>query len=350
MTPPVDVLAAGDPVAAVLAAHRDGRRIAVRTSGTTSRPRAVVRSTASWWDSFPAVTELSGVDAGARLWLPGPLHSSMNLFAAVHAHVVGAHLVADPAAATHGCLTPAALAAVLADGTPVRGLRLVVAGDRLPRALADRAVAAGARVEHYYGAAELSFLAWGSADDDLRPFPDVRLQVRDGVVWARSPYLSEGYVEDPGHPDDGAAVPGGAGAPFAVDRGGWATVGDRGVLTDEGHLAVVGRGDLAVLTGGATVLVADVEAVLRAAGAGDSVVVGLPHPRLGQLVAAVGTDAAALAAARATGLPELSTAQRPRRWFHLDRWPVTATGKVDRSAVATSAAEGRLTRLTGAVR
>jgi acyl-CoA synthetase (AMP-forming)/AMP-acid ligase II len=325
---PVDVLAAADPVAAVLDAHAAGRPIAVATSGTTSRPRSVVRSTASWVDSFPAVTELSGVAAGARVWLPGPLRSSMVLFAAVHARAVGAAVVTDPGDATHGCLTPAALTAALDAGAPLQGRHLVVAGDRLPRALADRATAAGARVGHYYGAAELSFLAWGTADDDLRPFPGVELAARDGVLWARSPYLSDGYAEGTG--------------PFTRDADGWATVGDRGALAADGTVAVAGRGDAVVLTGGATVLVAEVEAVLRAAGAGDCVVVGLPHPRLGQLVAAVGTDPAGLAAARASGLVELSAAQRPRTWLQLHRWPVTAAGKVDRSAVAGLAADGRL--------
>ncbi|MEI4273887.1 AMP-binding protein [Klenkia sp. LSe6-5] len=324
---PVDVLAAADPVQAVLAAHRTGRRIALRTSGTTSRPRSVVRSTASWWDSFPAVSALADLGAGARLWLPGPLTASMNLFAAVHAQAVGGQVVDDVSAATHACLTPAVLTTALADGTALRGLRVVVAGDRLTRELADRAAAAGARVGHYYGAAELSFLAWGSADDDLRPFPGVEVEVRDGVLWARSPYLADGYAEGDG--------------PFVRDAQGWATVGDRGGRTAYGRLVVAGRGHLAVLTGGATVLVADVEAALRAAGAGDCVVVGVPHPRLGQLVAAVGTDAEALAAARATGLPELSAAQRPRRWVHLDCWPLTAAGKVDRTAVASLAAQPR---------
>jgi acyl-CoA synthetase (AMP-forming)/AMP-acid ligase II len=335
---PVDVLAAADPVAAVLTAHRAGRPIAVRTSGTTSRPRSVVRSTASWWDSFPAVSALTGLDAGARLWVPGPLRASMNLFAVVHARAVGAVVVDDPAEATHGCLTPAALTAALTDRLPLAGVRLVVAGDRLPRALADRAVAAGAHVGHYYGAAELSFLAWGTSNDDLRPFPGVQLQARDGVLWARSPYLSDGYAA-------------GEEGPLVVDAQGWASVGDRGALTPAGTVAVAGRGEDAVLTGGATVLVADVEAVLRAAGAGDCVVVGVPHPRLGQLVAAVGTDPAALAVARGTGLPELSTAQRPRTWLHLERWPVTAAGKLDRAAVADLAAQGHLPRVApGATR
>ncbi|SDO55785.1 AMP-binding enzyme [Klenkia soli] len=335
MTAPVDVLAAADPVAAVLAAHAAGGPIALRTSGTTSQPRAVVRSTASWWTSFPAVSELTALGTGARLWLPGPLQASMNLFAAVHARWAGALLVDGPDAATHAVLTPAALSAALDDGVPLAGRQLVVAGDRLGRVLADRAIAAGARVGHYYGAAELSFLAWGTAEDDLRAFPGVELSVRDGVVWARSPYLSAGYA--PGQ--DG---------PFRTAPDGWATVGDRGTLTEDGVLLVAGRGADAVTTAGATVLVAEVEQALRRAGGGDVVVVGVPHPRLGQLVAAVGTDAAALAAARA-GVADLTAAQRPRRWFHLPRWPLTAAGKVDRRAVADLAADGRLERLAAGV-
>jgi long-chain acyl-CoA synthetase len=335
MTSPVDVLGAPDPVAAVLTAHAEGTPIAVRTSGTTSSPRLVVRSTASWVDSFPAVTALTGLDAGSRLWLPGPLHASMNLFAAVHARSVGAEVLDRPDGAGHAVLTPAALATALAAGTPLAGMHLVVAGDRLPRALADRAVAAGARTAHYYGAAELSFLAWGTAEDDLRAFPGVELAVRDGVVWARSPYASTGYAA-------------GQDGPLRTAPDGWATVGDRGTLTADRVLLVAGRGTDAVTTAGATVLVAEVEQALRRAGSGDVVVVGVPHPRLGQLVAAVGTDAPALAAARA-GASELTAAQRPRLWLHVERWPLTAAGKVDRAAVAELAASGHLAHLPAAV-
>ena len=335
MTCPVDVLAAADPVTAVLAAHAAGTPIAVRTSGTTSNPRLVVRSTASWVDSFPTVSELTGLDAGARLWLRGPLHASMNLFAAVHAQWVGAQVVDRPDGATHAVLTPAALATALADGRPLAGLHLVVAGDRLPRALADRATAAGACTAHYYGAAELSFLAWGTAEDDLRAFPGVELSIRDGVVWARSPFLSSGY---------GAGRPG----PFRTAPDGSATVGDRGTLTADGVLVVAGRGTDAVTTAGATVLVAEVEQALRRSGSGDVVVVGVAHPRLGQLVAAVGTDPGALATARA-GVSVLTAAQRPRLWFHLDQWPLTAAGKVDRAAVADLASAGHLHHLPAAV-
>ena len=327
----VDVLgAAPDPVAAVLSAHAGGRRIVLRTSGTTARPRSVVRTAASWVDSFPAVSQLTGLQPECRVWVPGPLTASMNLFAAAHARWLGAAVAATPQGATHACLTPAALVRALDDGVDVTGMHLVVAGDRLRRTLARRATEAGACVSHYYGAAELSFVAWGSDEEDLRAFPGVALEIRDGVIWVRSPYLSEGYATGDG--------------PFTLDAAGFATVGDRGRLTGD-VLAVAGRGAEAVVTGGATVLVDDVEQALSRCCGAEVVVVGVPHARLGQLVAAVSTDPAALAAARTAAPAELAPAQRPRLWFSLDRWPVTAAGKLDRAAIAELAAADRLTPL-----
>jgi acyl-CoA synthetase (AMP-forming)/AMP-acid ligase II len=215
----------------------------------------------------------------------------------------------------------------LQQGTDLAGVRVVVAGDRLPRDLADRARATGAQVSHYYGAAELSFVAWGTHEGDLRPFPGAEVQVRGGVLWVRSPYLSLGY--------------GGADGPFTVDADGFATVGDRGSL-EGGILTVAGRGAEAVLTGGATVLVADVELGLRRAGVRDVVVVGVPHRRLGHVVAAVVADVAVADRARMAVRDGLSSVQRPRLWFHLPQFPVTASGKVDRAAVAALAGAGRL--------
>jgi len=327
-TDPVDVLGAIDPVAAVLSAYDEGRRISLVTSGTTARPRSVVRTAASWIESFPAVSRLTGIGPGSRVWVPGPLSASMNVFGAAHARFVGADVVLTPAGATHGLLTPMALIRALNDGVDVAGMHLIVAGDRMSRDRTREATAAGALVSHYYGAAELSFVAWGSHERDLRPFPGVELEIRDGVIWARSPFLSHGYL-----------APGG---PFSAAPDGFATVGDRGRLTD-GLLSVVGRAGGAVVTGSATVVVDDVEEVLRRVGGGDIVVVGVAHPRFGQLVAAASADPVAIAAARAAMPAELTRAQRPTLWFHLSQWPLTAAGKVDRAAIAALADDGELT-------
>jgi long-chain acyl-CoA synthetase len=332
MAPVRKIASATDPVAAVLEAHEQGELIALQTSGTTNRPRSVVRTTASWVDSFDSVSRLADIDRNARVWVPGPLTATMNLFAAVHARAAGAALVHAPDDATHAHLTPATLLAALSGGADLRGVHIVVAGDRLSRDLAARAVACGARTSHYYGAAELSFVAWGSHEEDLRPFPGVDVQIRADGIWVRSPYLSQGYDDD-------------AEGPFAVDPDGFATVGDHGSL-ERGVLTVIGRGDAAILTGGATVLVGEVEQALRRATGSDVVIVGVPHPRWGQVVAAVVTHPAVAARIRGVVRTELAPAQQPRLWFCVPSFPLTTSGKVDRLALAAMAAAGELTGLS----
>jgi long-chain acyl-CoA synthetase len=313
---PVDVGAATDPVAAFFAAHQDGRRVALRTSGSSGTPRAVVRTTTSWVQSFAPVAELTGLDGSSRLWLPGPLTATMNLFAAVLASTTGAALVDDPRGATHAHLTPLSLSRSL---DRLAGVHVTVAGARLSPVQHDRAAAAGVRVSHYYGAAELSFVAWGPHAEALCPFPGVTVDVRSGEIWVRSPYLCEEYAGTPG--------------PHRRDVHGFATVGDRGAMRD-GVLSVTGRGTEAVTTGAATVLVADVETVLASAASGEVAVVGVPHAELGQVVAAVLTDPADRTGARQAAVERLDPAQRPRLWFHVPRLPAGVAGKLDRAALA----------------
>jgi long-chain acyl-CoA synthetase len=331
-------------VAAVLDAHERGELISLQTSGTTSRPRSVIRTTASWVDSFSHVSRLTEIDGRSRVWVPGPPAATMNLFAAVHARMVGALLVDAPEGATHAHLTPATLLTALCGGSDLQGVHVVVAGDRLSRDTAAQARAAGARTSHYYGAAELSFVAWGSHEEDLQPFPGVEVQIRADIIWVRSPYLSLGYDDSLGYRDS-LGYDHGADGPFAVDDGGFATVGDRGSF-EQGLLTVTGRGTATVLTGGATVLVADVEQALRRATGSDVVIVGVPHRRLGQVVGAVVTEPAAAARMRAVARAELASAQQPRRWFVVPSFPVTPSGKVDRIALSAMAASGRLTAMT----
>jgi len=290
--------------------------VALPTSGTSGRVRTVVRTTASWVDSFPAVCDLAGLGTGAGIWVPGPLSATMNLYAAVHARVMGAVLVEHAADATHLQVTPSGLRRLLEDDAVLPAQVAVVAGDGLDPTLRMRGEAAGLRIAHYYGAAELSFVGWGTDRLDLRPFPGVEVEIRDRVIWVRSPFLGERVDGQPG--------------PFRRDAGGFATVGDRGQWQD-GRLLVYGRDD-AVVTGGVTVLLADIEAALRPGLVGQVAVVGLPHTQLGGIVAAVLTDHRDQETARlaAAGLGPA----RPRRWFVQDCLPLTPTGKVDRHALA----------------
>ncbi len=314
----------------MLAAHEAGTLLHLATSGTVGRPRVVRRTTASWFDSFPAVADLTGLQATSRVWVPGPLAGTMNLFAAVLARAVGAELVDSATEATHAHLTPSELRRLLASDVTLAGLQLTVAGDRLHRDLHVEAADRGAVVTHYYGAAELSFVAWGSHEEDLWPFPGVEVVERDGVLWVGSPYLAEVDTED-----------------------GLATVGDRGTVTPDGRVVVRGRGDAAVVTGGATVLVEDVEQALRSTRAGEVAVIGVPHADLGQVVAAVlvsPADAAAeLAALRDHARAVLPESHRPRVWFLADAMPLTAGGKPDRVALREQVALGVLRRASRSV-
>jgi len=273
------------------------------------------------------------MDSWSCVWVPGPLSSTMNLFAAVHARSVGARITGSPDGATHSHLTPSALRRALARGPDLADKHVVVAGDRLSPSLHNRATAAGIRVSHYYGAAELSFVAWGSHEANLEPFPQVEVAVRGGVLWVRSPFVCEGYDGRPGA--------------LQLDRDGFATVGDRGSFVN-GRLIVAGRGTAAVTTAGATVRVADVESVLRPVVHGEVFVLGVPHQELGEVVAAVLTDVRSLSHARALARSSLQREQQPRLWFEVPDPPLTEAGKVDRVALTellVSAGQG-VRRLT----
>ncbi|MEU6782247.1 AMP-binding protein [Nonomuraea angiospora] len=316
------------------------------SSGSTGRPRAVVRTRASWTESFPHLGELAGIGPDDVVLIPGPLVSSLYAFAAVHTLATGATallpgrrpsltLPALLARATVVHLVPHRLPDVLEHPGSLRVA--VVGGAALDPGIRAAAARAGIRVVSYYGATELSFVAADADGGGLRPFPGVEIEVRPkgglGEVWARSPWLADGYLGD-------------AAGPLRRDADGWATVGDVAEPYRVGEvLRVRGRGDGAIQTGGATVVPEDVEEVLRKVpGVGDIVVIGSPHPSLGAVVTAVIEAECATPPPRAlleaTARGGLDEAQRPRRWYAVPSLPRTQTGKPARAQVAARLAGG----------
>ncbi len=354
-----------------LGALPPGTWLVATTSGTSGRPRAICRTARSWALSVRPLAEIAGLGPGDRVALTGPLHATLHLFAAVHTLCIGAHLTDDLQDATAVHCVPAVLADVVGSGArsgAVGPLRTaVVAGSALPDAVARRAAAQGISVIEYYGAAELSFAAirrW--PEPALRPFPGAELRVgQDGRLWVRSPYRALGYAEIAQEPAPGSA------GPLEIDTEGYATVGDlartaessgatnpehearpagaadpgvaesagtpdpRDTGTPAEGVVILGRGDAAITVGGATVLAEDVEAALAAIpGVAAAAVVGLPHPRLGEIVAAAleidGT--ATPASIRAAARTVLFGPSLPRRYAVAERLPRTASGKISRAA------------------
>ncbi|GAA0904065.1 long-chain fatty acid--CoA ligase [Virgisporangium aurantiacum] len=308
------------------------------TSGSAGTPRPIARASASWTISFPLVSERTGIGPGRTVGVPGPLASSLFLFGALHALWAGAHVVApgrwDPST-MNGLDAAHCVPTMLTDllDLPEPPKLAVCGGAHLPDALRDRARRRDVRVADYYGATELSFVAWGTPDGRLVPFPGVDVEIRAGEIWVRSPYLSLGYAAD-------------VAGPFRRTPDGFATVGDLGSFNGAA-VRVWGRGDGTILCGGTPVLPQDVEDVLLGVpSVRDAVVVGTPHARLGAVVTAVieprRADAVHLADLRTATRDRLAAPQRPRHWFVTPALPRTGAGKVARAEVAEAVRAGNL--------
>ena len=292
------------------------------TSGSSGRPKVLARTRDSWLRSFSALGPVSG-----PVLIPGPLSSSLFLFGALHALWCGQELRLAPrwqpgaTDATTVHLVPAMLARLLAVLERRRapcGLRTVVCGGaevgddlraRFSRVLPE------AELISYYGSAEHSLIAIRRDDSGLRTVPGVETDIRDGVLWVRSPLAFSGYLRD------GVLHP----APE------WSTVDDLAERDPSGALRVLGRAGAMVSSGGKLVSAEEVESVLREVrGVVDVLVKGTPHPTLGAVVTAVVEGPAAMRDLRAAARAGLEPGKRPRRWVRAESLPRTASGKVRR--------------------
>ncbi|GAA4680262.1 hypothetical protein GCM10023215_12050 [Pseudonocardia yuanmonensis] len=300
------------------------------TSGSSGRPTVLQRSRDSWLRSFAALGPVPG-----PVLIAGPLSSSLFLFGALHALWCGAELRLGRAADAREAATIHVVPAMLADlvatqerapaGTRLR--TVVCGGAHLGDGLQARFARAfpGAELVEYYGSAEHSLIAI-RRDGGLRPVPGVDLEVRDGMLWVRSPLAADGRLRA------GRLEP-------AAE---WSTVGDRVDLRD-GVLTVHGRGSAVVSSGGRLVAAEEVESVLRVVpGVDDVVVAATPHARLGALVTAVVEGEPALAHLRAAARAALEPGKRPRVWLRAKALPRTASGKPARAVIADELAAGIL--------
>jgi len=117
-------------------------------------------------------------------------------------------------------------------------------------------------------------------------------------------------------------------------RDGWLYIGDLATWDADGYVTIVGRKDDMIISGGENVHPTQVEAVLNEhPGVSESVVVGLPDERWGELVVAyvvptggVPLDTAVLER-HTKDHPLLAHYKRPRAYRFVEQIPLTATGK-----------------------
>ncbi|MDQ4047377.1 MAG: AMP-binding protein [Actinomycetota bacterium] len=348
------------------------------TSGTTSVPKAFTRSRRSWQESFEASMEFFGLRQDDKTLAPGPLTSSLNLYALAECLYAGSEFhtlesfdVGDVHAAIgHDGITRLVLVPTMLRMLSERGLTgcvdasgvrtIICAGSKLDaRTLeAARRWAPNATIYEYYGASELSFVSGTGlpAGKPLdaggtgigRPFPGVEVRILDdaggalpdgaaGNICVRSGMVSNGYLWG----DDGQAL---------RSFNGWFTVGDQGYL-ENGELHILGRRSDMIITAGKNVYPHEVELALASVpGVASAVAAGLSDDVRGQRVVAgiIPSHGGVTATQLKTGLEEiLPWYKRPQQYFALTELPMTDRGKVSRRIMLDwiSTSDSRVQRL-----
>lgn len=317
------------------------------SSGSTGRPKGVVRRHCAWVQSYAAATRAFSLRPGGRFLVPGPLHFSASLFAALHTLETGRTLILErrfsprrvaallQSGISGAFMVPTLYQAVVDEGggpAPAADLCLISCGEKLRptlrQALASRFPAA--RIYEYYGSSETGFISFlppelaAQAESVGLPFPGVEARVaQGGVLHVRSAMMAAGYL------GAGQAVVHFAGAD------GWVATGDLARIGPDGLIYLEGRADDAITSGGATVFPAEIEAVLaRHPAVAEVAVVGRPDPVRGEeIVAAVvlrpGAEVSTAELRRACRAG-LAPYKRPRAYLIMPDLPRTATGKVCR--------------------
>ena len=132
---------------------------------------------------------------------------------------------------------------------------------------------------------------------------------------------------------------------------GWFCSGDAAVLDEEGFITVMGRMDHTIKSGAENIHPSEVENVLfKHPGVANAAAVGLPSRKWGQVVcAAIIRKDPALSAAMLDEFclksPDLADFKRPRHYFFVEDIPANPTGKVERGKLKdqlTAALPGEL--------
>jgi O-succinylbenzoic acid--CoA ligase len=237
-----------------------------------------------------------------------------ELPAAVSAMGSGPRYASLVAAQLDKALSHASAGAALAELDAV-----LIGGGPMARGIAERAAAAGISFVRTYGMSET---AGGCVYDGIA-LDGVRVRVDpDGRIALGGATLAKGY-RNPVDPD-----------PFAEP--GWFLTDDIGALDDSGTLAVLGRVDDGISTGGLTVMPQPVETALASHPAVvDCAVFGVPDKRLGQrVVAAVvvadGVVPPTVSELRSHVAASLDETAAPRELHIVDELPRLGIGKLDR--------------------
>lgn len=343
------------------------------TSGTTGRSKGAMlthRNLAANADTLVATWGMTPAD---RLIHALPVFHTHGLFVATNtALIAGAamrlHAKFDAQAVLEDCGRATMLMGVPTFYTRlldlpgltrevVAGMRLFISGSAPLLAETHRrfAQATGHAILERYGMTETGMLTSNPLVGARRagtvgpPLRDVEVAVTDpatgaplpqgetGMIEVRGPNVFKGYWR---MPEKTAAE---------LRPSGFFVTGDLGLIDAEGYVSIVGRARDLIISGGYNVYPKEVETLVDAVpGVLESAVIGLPHPDLGEAVAAVvvrevgaSLDAETILAALAT---KLARFKQPRLVLFAESLPRNAMGKVQKAELVRAHAGAFATR------
>jgi long-chain acyl-CoA synthetase len=223
------------------------------TSGSTNRPKAILRDPKTWIYSFAR----NGVRREDIVAVMGHLGHSLAHYAACEALHNGANVIFCPKRLTGEptviYATPTQIKLATTKSKPRPSVRMVMIGgghftpqdqENCQRQFPNAAISV------FYGTAETSFISIADASTPNgsvgRPYEGVNIRFDSNVVSVQTPMLAQGYLNAPRFDSI---------QPFATGELGW--------CDDEGNLFLHGRTDRAVTIADKTVHLDSIENNLR---------------------------------------------------------------------------------------
>jgi len=225
----------------------------------------------------------------------------------------------------------------------------VAGGTQVPEALVRRVEEAlGVDFTIIYGQTECSPVLTNTFPSDSaedkgmtvgKPLPHTEIRIVDptsletvpigssGELWARGYFTMLGYFNMP----EATAK--------AVTPDGWIRTGDLAVMDERGYCRIVGRCKDMIIRGGENLFPAEIEEILyRHPAVAEAAVVGLPDDHWGEVVGAFirPHDPAApptIAELRSHMRAHISPQKTPTKWYAVDGYPLTGSGKIQKFAI-----------------
>ena len=211
-------------------------------------------------------------------------------------------------------------------------MRLFISGSAplLEATFATFEAKTGHRILERYGMTEAGMICSNPYDGERIPgtvgfpLPGVEARICDEVLEIRGPNLFKGYWRNSEKTAE------------EMRADGFFITGDIATMADDGRVAIVGRAKDLIIAGGLNIYPKEIELAIDALpGVGESAVIGVPHPDLGEGVVAVviRTDPTLDEAALLAGIADLARFKQPRRILFADSLPRNAMGKVQKAAL-----------------